>query len=81
MNNGTQKAKILAALLAGDEISTLEILKRFGCLSASGRISEIRKDVYVVANVGGGVDGTGERKVRYAVYKYIKPEPQQGRLF
>jgi len=79
MNNGkTQKDKILAALLAGDEISTLEILKRFGCLSASGRISEIRKDGHDVMNVGGGVAGTRERNVDYAVYKI---PPIQRELF
>lgn len=78
MNNGTQKAKILAALLAGEELTPLEILNRFGCMRASPRIEELIKDGHKVDNLGAG--GTRERGGRYAIYR-IKPEPVQKGLF
>ena len=79
MTAASQKAGILAALLAGDELSPLEILKRFGCMRASPRIKELIKDGHAVDNLGAG--GTRERRVNYAIYVIRPNELVQKGLF
>lgn len=82
MNDGaSQKTRILSALLCGEELSQDDIRLKFGCARAAARIKEIRKMGYKISNLGGGVGGTHKYKVVYAIYKYIKPEPVQGKLF
>ena len=67
MTAASQKTEILAALLAGDELTPMDILNRFKCMRAAPRIEELIDDGYKVDNLGAG--GTRERRVRHAIYR------------
>lgn len=42
-DGASQNERILAALKAGERLTPLQILDRFGCLRASGRIYDLKK--------------------------------------
>lgn len=46
--NNTQKNNLLTYLLAGNTITSLEALNRFGCFRLASRISEFKKEGYDV---------------------------------
>jgi len=68
---GSQNAQILEALQAGEQLTGLEILRRFNCMNYKGRISDLRQ-------AGFNIDGewiktpTGKR-----IMRYFMPRPGQ----
>jgi len=53
----SQKADILAALKRGETLTRLDCLKRFGCLEAGARITELRKEGWIIDSVKVWRDG------------------------
>jgi hypothetical protein len=57
---------ILKALLAGESITPLEALERFGCLRLGGRIFDLRQRGHVI-DTEWEKDGHGKRWARYRI--------------
>lgn len=49
MNHDSQKAQILNDLMLGMKLTGLDILKLYGCIKASNRISELRQEGHNIA--------------------------------
>ena len=60
----SQKAQIKAALLAGETLTPIDALNRYGCFCLGARIAEIKADGLNIVNVWRTVDGK-----RVAAYK------------
>lgn len=58
--HGSQCDRIVQYLLAGNRVNNWEIREKFGCLSHTARISEIRKHGYNVQSRQIGTSGTWE---------------------
>ena len=58
----SQKQQILSALKAGDALTPLDALNRFGCFRIGARIWELRREGYNIKDIG---------TERYAKYKLI----------
>lgn len=71
----TQEAAILAHLKAGNTISPLEALDKFGCFRLAGVIYNLRAAGYWI-ETSDGVTHRDGRKKHFAVYKLIRQADQ-----
>ena len=67
MKTKSQKQRILDYLLTGKSLTKLQILQKFGCLSAGQRISELRHD-YQEWNIKTEMVWNKDKTARYARY-------------
>jgi|BioPla2DNA2_1021312.scaffolds.fasta_scaffold41146_3 hypothetical protein len=76
-SSSSQKAKILDYMRQGHGITPIDALRMFGCFRLGARISEIKKDGWIVRTEMVKDDLTGKR---YAMYSLPK-DPVQLNLF
>lgn len=69
MKPKTQRERIIAYLFAGNKVTSLSALTKFGCLRLGARISELRKKGYPIADEWITTPMTAKRVKRYYIHR------------
>jgi hypothetical protein len=66
----TQNDQVLEALLAGDVLTPLDALRRFGCFRLAARVADLRARGFQIETVSGEANGK-----RFAQYRLVGVPP------
>jgi hypothetical protein len=64
----TQNDLVLDALLAGDVLTPLDALRRFGCFRLAARVADLRSRGFQIETISGEANGK-----RFAQYRLVWP--------